>query len=168
MSIALIGFMGAGKTTLGNQLSEKLNKPLIDLDQFIELDEGMSIPEIFETKGEAYFREKEYLALKKFINEDIILSTGGGIIENPNNKSLFLKNKCNFWVDTNFETLYNRIVGDLNRPNAVSKGYEESLILYKSRISRYNEIAYIRVDTSQSIQACCNDIVNKIISDDNG
>ncbi|RXK19349.1 shikimate kinase [Macrococcus sp. DPC7161] len=168
MSIVLIGFMGSGKSTLGKQLSLILSKPFIDLDAYIEADECMTISDIFKLKGESYFREKENLALKKFIHRDIVLSTGGGIIENPNNKTLFLKNKCNFWVDTNFETLYNRIVGDLNRPNAISKSYEELLILYKSRISRYNEIAYIRVDTSQSIQTCCNDIVNKIISDENG
>ena len=80
MKIVLIGYMGSGKTAVGQQLANALSYPFLDLDHVIELNEGKKISEIFSEKGEIYFRKKEIKTLKKTISESdkIILSTGGG------------------------------------------------------------------------------------------
>lgn len=166
MAIVLIGFMGAGKTTVGELLSRKMNIPFIDLDKAIVELEHLSIPAIFEKFGEAYFRKLEHDVLKTYINKNIIIATGGGIIENPNNIEILKQNNLNIWVDANIDTVYNRIVGDNNRPNAQNKSFEEIKKLYNSRISRYNEIAYIKVYNEHDVTLSVQEIHNQIMTDD--
>lgn len=74
----IVGYMGSGKSTLGKWLARKWGCSWVDLDAVIEKNEGTRIPEIFEKKGEAYFRELESLALKRYDTENIVVSTGGG------------------------------------------------------------------------------------------
>lgn len=166
MAIVLIGFMGVGKTTIGKALAQKMQIPFIDLDAEIMKKEGKSISQIFETKGEKYFRALECESLKAYINMNVVIATGGGIIENTNNIELLKKNKLNFWVDTNIYSVYNRIVGDVNRPNAQNKSFDEIKKLYNSRISRYNEIAYIKVYNENSVSSSVQEIHNQIIAND--
>lgn len=79
MSIVLIGYMGSGKSTIGKKLAEIVKFKLIDLDDYIQERENMSIPQLFESKGEIYFRKKEHLYLEEVLQQkDIILSLGGG------------------------------------------------------------------------------------------
>lgn len=80
MKIVLVGYMGSGKSSLGKALSKQYNIPFIDLDEYLEEQEGMSIPTIFETKGAIYFRKAETKALIDLSNrsDNFILSTGGG------------------------------------------------------------------------------------------
>lgn len=160
MAITLIGFMGAGKTTIGSSLAERLSLPFIDLDHYIEEHQSRKIPDIFKTKGEVFFRRLEEAALKQLINEKIVLATGGGIIENTNNIKILKENNLNIWVDTNFDEMYNRIVGDLNRPNAASRSLSELLDLYNKRRSRYNEIAYMKVNSGMTVDDCVDQIIH--------
>jgi shikimate kinase len=80
MKIVLIGYMGSGKTAVGQQLAETITCPFLDLDHLIETNEGKKISEIFSEKGEIYFRNKEITTLKEAIadSKKIIISTGGG------------------------------------------------------------------------------------------
>lgn len=80
MKIVLIGYMGSGKSTLGNALASHFSIPFIDLDTYIEKEQGMSIPKLFESKGAIYFRKVESQALEKLKSEtgSFVLSTGGG------------------------------------------------------------------------------------------
>lgn len=97
--IALTGFMGVGKTTAGRELANKLNYRFIDMDVEIEKIEGMSIKEIFATKGEAYFRELETEMLKQYSDEvDIILSCGGGTIKADVNRKILRDRFVNLWL----------------------------------------------------------------------
>ncbi|MFL5730274.1 MAG: shikimate kinase [Cytophagaceae bacterium] len=99
MKLFLIGLPGSGKSTIGKDLSKKLNYPLIDTDDVIRLKEGCSIEEIFSAKGESYFRKTESETLKELTKgTDAIISTGGGTpcffdnmeVINQNGISLFL------------------------------------------------------------------------------
>ncbi|WP_246143110.1 shikimate kinase [Macrococcus equipercicus] len=166
MAITLVGFMGAGKTTLGQRLAAELNLPFIDIDTYIEDEEQMAISEIFAQHGESAFRALEAAALKKFIDGNYIIATGGGIVENTNNIETLNKNKLNIWVDTNINTMYNRIVGDYARPNAASRSYSSIKQLYISRCSRYNEIAFIKVDSEDTIDACISYIKQYITAEE--
>lgn len=89
MNIYLIGMPGCGKTTLGKRLARETNYKFIDLDSYIEKKEKKKISDIFKDNGEDYFRELESKALLSFKNKDnVIISTGGGIIKNKANKNL--------------------------------------------------------------------------------
>ncbi len=79
MKYFLIGFMGSGKTYVGKQLAQELNIPFYDLDEYLEEKEGKKISEIFEIKGEAYFRQLERMCLRDFgIIGDAVIACGGG------------------------------------------------------------------------------------------
>ncbi|HET8885672.1 MAG TPA: shikimate kinase [Salinimicrobium sp.] len=106
MKIFLCGYMGAGKTTIGKLLAQKLQIPFADLDDVIENSEQKSIPQIFETKSEIYFRKKETEVLMRFLEEkkNIVLSLGGGtpcygqnlqlIKDNPEIQLVYLKSSA--------------------------------------------------------------------------
>ena len=95
MRVILIGFMGVGKTSVGKKLAKKLNFDFIDTDYEIEILANKTIPDIFEQDGEKHFRKLESIILEKFIKkEDVVISTGGGIITTKENYNI-LKNERN-------------------------------------------------------------------------
>lgn len=112
MIISLLGYMGSGKSHISKNLSKKINFKLIDLDQQISDDHKQTIPEIFQNKGEIYFRKEEKRILEALLNseENLILSLGGGTpvyydnmnIINQKSKSIFLRASVN--------TLANRVL----------------------------------------------------------
>ena len=113
MKIILLGYMGSGKTTIGIQLAKKLFLNFTDLDEFIEEKEQKSIKEIFEQKGEIYFRKIEHKYLKQFIkeNESYVLSLGGGTPCYVGNLDLILhdKNNLSFYLRGSISTLFKRL-----------------------------------------------------------
>jgi len=91
-NVVLIGFMGTGKTSTGKMLAAKLGAAFIDMDQRIEEEAGMSIPDMFARKGEAYFREQERALVKRLAaRRNAVISTGGGTVKNPDNVADFKK-----------------------------------------------------------------------------
>ena len=118
--IIFVGYMGSGKTTVGSSLSKKINVPFYDLDNVIEIETGLSVSEIFDQKGEIWFRKKEHELLKRFIDSknDFILSLGGGTPCYANNH-LFLQEKeiQSVYLKVNVKTLVDRLtVEKENRP----------------------------------------------------
>ncbi|TDM04338.1 shikimate kinase [Macrococcus carouselicus] len=154
MAIVLIGFMGAGKTTIGQALAGRLNKRFVDLDTYIEQREGRTIATIFSADGEDYFRQLEHEALRTWLPEDIIMATGGGIVEREENIHILNQNADTFWLNTDIEKLFVRISGDLSRPNAAEHTFSQIKELYNKRLSRYNEIAFMEVDSNKTVEEC--------------
>lgn len=114
MKIVLVGYMGSGKSTLGNALSSHYQIPFIDLDQFIEEEQGMSIPELFETKGAIYFRKAETKALEGLSErqDDFILSTGGGTPCYGTNMDIILSmTSFVFYIKLSVNSLAKRLEG---------------------------------------------------------
>ncbi|CAD2075945.1 shikimate kinase [Phocicoccus pinnipedialis] len=151
----LVGFMGSGKTTIGKNIAEELNKAFVDLDGFIVNEYQMSIPEIFNEYGENGFREREFEALNKVIKSDAIISTGGGIVTYQKSYNLLMNTESNIiYLDTPFEVAYNRIKNDRNRPltNFNKSDLDD---IYKKRRPLYEEL------TDYTINGC--DSVNEII-----
>lgn len=112
-SIFLLGYMGCGKSTLGEKLSKQLNLPFYDLDQFIEDQNGTSVSDIFSTKGEIYFRKLERKALNYFIesNQSSIVALGGGTpCYFGNMQSLLSSKHKSLYLKANIATLSTRLM----------------------------------------------------------
>ena len=112
MEIILVGYMGSGKSTVARKLSDVLKLKMIDLDEYISNKEGLSIPELFKTKGEIYFRKLETQALKEIFasQKDYILSVGGGTPCYSNNIDLIIENENSFYLKASIQTLSERLL----------------------------------------------------------
>jgi len=108
MSIFLVGMMGSGKSSVGIKLSEILQKEFVDLDNKVERDFGRKISDIFHEFGEEKFRHLESSALEELCNcPNIIVATGGGILQRKQNVSLLINKKV-YFLDADPEKLYQR------------------------------------------------------------
>ncbi|MCD8219453.1 MAG: shikimate kinase [Ruminococcus sp.] len=137
MTIFLCGFMGCGKTTVGELLAKKLGLPLIDTDAYIVREESKTIPEIFAQDGEAYFREKEAAAIRTLCDKQAVISCGGGVMLNPESAAYARKNGIVVLLDESFACCYQRIRGDSNRPIVQRSTKEELEALFQQRASIY-------------------------------
>lgn len=137
MAIFLCGFMGCGKTTIGKNLARLLGYGYCDMDELIVKKAGMSIPEIFETKGEEHFRKIESDLIIELGNFKGVVSCGGGAMLNEQNGINAAKKGTVLFLDTPFETCYSRIAGDANRPIAASRTKEQLEELFNERYPKY-------------------------------
>ena len=150
--IILVGMMGAGKTTIGKLLSNKLSYDFFDLDRIIEQKSGVKINTIFEIEGEIGFREREYHVLSDSIErEKAVISTGGGIVTNKRSKMLLLKNHALIiYLKANIQTLFNRLKNDNARPILNNIDNKEQMIerILEEREPIYMDLADMVVDTT--------------------
>jgi shikimate kinase len=118
MRIALIGFMGSGKTTVGRKLASLLDFSFLDLDEEIERELKMSIPDIFDRYGEGFFRSVEKSICMKLLSkyDNLILSTGGGLPSYNDNMGMLNQKAITVYLKQDFDVLWNRISSDRNRP----------------------------------------------------
>ena len=142
-NLVLVGMMGSGKSTIGKVLSGKLKLSFIDTDSEIEKIENTSIKDIFEIKGEKYFRYlEEKIVLEKLVKGNKIISIGGGAFINLNVRNIVLKKNLSFWLHWNNETLINRLIKNRRRPliNNLSIGEIKNII--KNRLMFYKQANY--------------------------
>ena len=147
--IVLIGMMGSGKSSISQILAEKINFTSIELDKLFEEQEKISINDFFKTYGEKDFRKKETkILIDSLQNENIVLSTGGGIIlKESNRKLLFKDNILTIFLEANSETIYERIKNDTSRPLLqVPNPQKEIEEILKKREEYYN-LAKIKINT---------------------
>lgn len=135
--IVLIGFMGCGKSTIGRSIAKKLNYRFIDSDKAIEEEKGMSISEIFDTKGEEFFRaiEREYVE-KLSSEEKIVLATGGGMPCYGDNGSILQRLGNVFYLKCSPQTIYERLKDDTTRPLLMC---EDKLAVIQQLLTMRNE-----------------------------
>ena len=145
--IYLVGFMGAGKSTVARSLGKRLDWKVEDIDARIERAERRDIPAIFRTDGEPYFRAREREALVALLPErGTVVASGGGTFADASNRELMLRDGAVIWLDVPLETLLHRVPTDGRRPLAADRlGMEQ---LYNQRFAAYRQ-AHLRVDAGR-------------------
>jgi len=165
-NIFLIGFMGAGKTSVGRALAKKLGLDFRDLDEVIGKGLGMTIPDIFSRFGEEFFRNEESKGLRSVAQaENQVIATGGGVILREENWEAMKDDGITIYLKASAEVLWNRVKSNLSRPLLqVEDPFERLQDLISKRVSLY-ERADLIVNTENIPPA---DVVEKIIRELNG
>lgn len=140
-NIVLVGFMGAGKTTIGKLLAKALGYSFIDTDEEIEKEEGLSIAQIFEKKGEGYFRELESNFITNFRLSKCIIATGGGMPCHKDNMEKLKVLGTVLFINTPYDSIIERLKLNQNsRPllkSSLGNGKDDLLHLFSKRQDMY-------------------------------
>ncbi len=164
MRVVIIGFMGSGKSVVGRKLAKELRMEYVDMDTKIEQIEKRSITDIFKEDGEVYFRNVETKLLKDLTTEDnIIISTGGGIVIKNENIDI-LKNEQNvILLDASVSTIKKNVSNEINKRPLLkeSKDVEETIkTLLLERIDKYNKASNIKINVdSKNIDEVVSEIL---------
>ena len=147
MAKILLGFMGAGKSTVARGLAQDF----VDMDELLCQRLGMSIKDYFDQHGETAFRASEAQLLAELIDTDLVVSTGGGVVVSPENRKLLTQNADNIYLKADFETLYQRIAADKDnqRPLFLNKSKEELAAIFHERQAWYEEVASQVLDVTK-------------------
>lgn len=146
--IYLVGFMGAGKTTLARALAKRLDWRAVDIDEAIEARERSTVSEIFARHGEAYFRRLERsVLLEHLAARHLIVATGGGTFADAQNRAAINRDGVSVWLEVPLATLITRIPADGRRPLAADRASFERL--YHQRHASYQE-AHLRLDAGRA------------------
>lgn len=152
-NIILTGFAGTGKTTIGKRLAEQLQLPFADMDWLIAERQGRTIPEIFATEGESFFRSLETALCQEITQwKGYVVSTGGGTLVKGDNLALVEPNNLVICLDTDPEILWQRLSFKQDRPLLNAKDTDEKktklLNLFAERQAAYARIPH-HIDTSR-------------------
>lgn len=162
-NIYLIGFMGCGKSTVARELAAHMNATCIEMDEQIEERQQMPITQIFETQGEAYFRDLETEFLRSLTEkENIVVSCGGGSVLRDENADLMKTHGKIILLTAKAETIYERVKDSTNRPvlnGNMTVGYIQELM--EKRKARYEAVADVSIATDgKSVAEICAEIMD--------
>ena len=168
-NIVLIGFMGAGKTSVASCLAEQFAIPVIETDQEIVKREGMSIPEIFKTHGETYFRDRESDVFRDVKEgQQMIISAGGGAVLRDENVKNMKENGIIVLLTASPAAILARVRDSKDRPllnGNMNEDYISSLM--EKRRKRYEEVADLVIDTTEkTVPEVCEAIVRNLHAGD--
>lgn len=168
MTFYLCGFMGCGKSTVGNLLAGNLGLKFIDLDEYITTSENCSIPEIFKKKGEKYFRDAEAQAIKKLSGDGYVIACGGGTILNDNSAEAAKQHGTVIFLDVSFDKCYDRIKHDSNRPLVLNNTEQQLKDIFTKRHDIYLKNSNISVNADKSPIMICDDIIKAVKNQGSG
>ena len=153
----LVGFMGAGKTSVARALGRRMGWRFEDIDHQIEVREHQRVADIFARQGESYFRSVERAVLQDLLPQrHIVIATGGGTFVDPDNRAAMLSDGAVAWLDVPLERVIERVPADGRRPLAADRVQMEQL--YARRRAAYSQ-AHVRIDASRPLP----EIVERIL-----
>jgi shikimate kinase len=148
MRIFLTGFMGAGKTTVGQRLAARLELPFVDLDHEVELRAGATVRDIFARQGEAAFRRHEQEALQEVLKcDNLVVATGGGTMAWEASARLIQSAGLSVWLNPAFSTIVRRIGGLGKSDRPLFRDEAQAFTLYRERLPAYRR-ADVAVDVA--------------------
>ena len=169
MTIFLCGFMGCGKTTSGKLAAKKLGCGFCDTDDLIVRTLDMSIPEIFEKKGEPFFRSTEAGIVRSLCGKTVVAACGGGAMLDPDTAEAAAKSgSMVIFLDVPFEECYERISGDKNRPIAANSTKEQLRELWNNRRSTYMKHATVTLDCCKCTPAKTAEMIVNAVKEQEG
>ena len=162
-SVAFVGMMGAGKTAVGRAVAEKLMTSFLDSDQEIEQAANMSVAEIFARDGEAFFRDREALVIRRlFENQICILSTGGGAFMSEEVREIMTSSGMSLWINADLDLLWSRVKSKETRPLLqTADPYGTLKSIYEARKSTY-ALADMTVTAKKGLSI--DDMAERVIS----
>src|SRR5260370_22385708 len=144
MVVVLVGFMGAGKTTVGHILAERLGQPFVDSDVLIEKRLGREIRDIFATEGEPYFRQLEHVTVAELVRgPEAVVALGGGAVEDLGTRAV-LRHARVVYLRVGYDEAMARIKSDELRPMLHRPDLDE---VYQRRLPAYEDLAFVTIDT---------------------
>jgi shikimate kinase len=142
--VYLVGFMGAGKSTLARRLAARLDWRAEDIDQRIEARDGRTVSAIFAAQGEPYFRDLERAVLLDLLPlRHAVVATGGGTFADPDNRRLINRDGLSVWIDVPYRSIVERVPADGRRPLSADRASFERL--FQARRAIYEQ-AHVRLD----------------------
>lgn len=167
----LCGMMGTGKSAIGRKIADKLKLPFHDLDVLIEAETNMKIPELFESRGEPYFRNLEREILSGFSgNEAGVLALGGGSLQNQNITDLVKNSGILIFIDTPLDILMKRLSNNKNRPMINGLNPNELRLkiekLLQQRMPYYSQAHLTFKSEDLSVEETSDKIIDKLIEYD--
>jgi shikimate kinase len=162
MRVLLTGFMGAGKTTVGRRLAQRLELPFFDLDEVIAETAGMSVQEIFESQGEETFRKLESDALERMLElRNVTVATGGGTLVSAENSARVRGRAVVVWLDPSLDVIRTRLGGEGREERPLYGEPQEMEELLKSRLPTYRQADLrIGIGGPESVD----DVVDRLIA----
>lgn len=158
--IYLTGFMGAGKTTIGKELGQYLSMTVFDTDEVIQNVMHQTINEIFEKQGEAAFRDLETKVIKKLAWDDVIITTGGGIVKKRENRDWMKATGLVIYLHCDPETIIKRLAYDQSRPLLKENREEQIMTLLEDRLPYYLEADFTINTSMKSTETIVGEIAN--------
>jgi len=164
-NVALIGFMGVGKTSVGKLLAQRLGKSYIETDSLIVKKAGKSIPRVFKEDGEIAFREREIEVVKELVlNEGLVIDCGGGVVLNKINIDRLKQKAVVVWLTASPSIILKRTAdGDWRPLLNQNKGIAGIKSMIRLRKPFYEQAAEIKIDTSEmNMESVVNTIIERL------
>ena len=163
--VALLGLRGAGKTSVGNRLASALGLSFVELDALVEERAGLSLGEMFELHGQAYYRRVEQQVLRSVLEErdSVVLSTGGGLVTEPQTFALLQRHAHTVWLRAKPEDHWERVVaqGDTRPMQGNGEAFSHLCSILEEREGLYQQ-AQVTVDTSgASLDEVCGQLTER-------
>ena len=156
--VYLVGFMGAGKSTLADALGRALDWRVEDIDTLVERREHMTVADIFLQHGEPYFRETEHAVLTELVpTRHMVVATGGGTFVSPVNRAVINGDGVSIWLDVSLNRVIERLPKDGRRPLATNRSGMERLFHTRQLAYRH---AHMRLDAER---ASTGELVERIV-----
>lgn len=162
-NVVLVGFMGTGKTAVGQELARMLGWTFADTDHAVEMRTGKSIPQLFAEEGESFFRDQETAALKAMLeNAGQVVSTGGGAVLREENRKVMLEGGLVVALSAEEATIVQRVSGDRNRPLLQGDVTERVRTLMETRRSAYTFAPFHIKTDDLSIEEAARQIMERL------
>ncbi|MCZ4258509.1 shikimate kinase [Sulfitobacter sp. G21635-S1] len=161
-TVVLVGMMGAGKTAVGRAVAARLGVPFLDSDAEIEAAANLSVPEIFQRDGEAFFRKRESEVIARLLRQErCILSTGGGAFLAESNREMISRDGVSLWLNADLPLLWQRVRHKESRPLLRTPNpYATLAEIYRARVPVYEKADIsVTCQPSLSIEAMASRVI---------